>query len=209
MVSGWEMLEMLHTDLSPNEVSETIQGAVRGAKRLQSTVEDILGYINTPGLAVSGERCSYDDIQTITKEICAHLEIGETQIKYSQDLIEGPDLVLSHRAVELIFWELLENSLKFHPQNEPTVEISISLHAQDGVTLCVQDDGINVSPEHLSKFWLPYYQGEKDFTGQVEGMGLGLAMVAALVWRVGGTCSASNRSDKPGVIIELSLPVQK
>ena len=88
------------------------------------------------------------------------------------------------------------------------MEIALSQPQKDWIAMRVQDDGINVSPEHLSKFWIPYYQGEKDFTGQVEGMGLGLAMVATLVWRVGGTCSASNRSDTPGVIIELGLPIQ-
>lgn len=206
MVSGWKLLEMVHDRLSTQEITDTIRGAVKGASRLQSTVEDILSYIDTPGLALSGEMCGPDDIQVIIADVCSGLEIDVANIAYSQDLGTTSGLVLSRRAMELILWELLENTKKFHPEQNPKVEIALSQVNSDEITLKVQDDGINVSPEHLSKFWIPYYQGEKDFTGQVSGMGLGLAMVSALVWRVGGTCRASNRADKPGVVIELVLP---
>ncbi|MBL7163490.1 MAG: response regulator [Anaerolineales bacterium] len=206
MVSGWELLEMLHDQLSPQEITDTISGAVKGARRLQSTVEDILGYIDTPALAFSGERCRINGVQDILKDVCSGLEIDTASIVYSQDLSSASELILSRRAMELILWELIENAKKFHPKRNPKVEIAISQINPDEISLKIQDDGINVSPEHLSKFWTPYYQGEKDFTGQVTGMGLGSAMVSALVWRVGGTCRASNRADKPGVVIELVLP---
>ena len=206
MVSGWELLEMVHEQLSTQEITDTISGAVKGARRLQSTVEDILGYIDTPALAFSGERCRINGVQDILKDVCSGLEIDTASIVYSQDLSSASELILSQRAMELILWELMENAKKFHPKQNPKVEILISPTNSDEITLKVQDDGINVSPEHLSKFWDPYYQGEKNFTGQVDGMGLGLSMVSALVWRVGGTCRANNRADKPGIVIELVLP---
>jgi nitrogen fixation/metabolism regulation signal transduction histidine kinase len=53
---------------------------------------------------------------------------------------------------------------------------------------------------------MPYYQVEKYFTGQVPGMGLGLAMVSALVWQVGGACQMYNREKGPGVVVEIQLP---
>ena len=54
--------------------------------------------------------------------------------------------------------------------------------------------------------WTPYYQAEKLFTGEVRGMGLGLAMVASLVWEAGGSCRMFNRADGPGITVELLLP---
>jgi nitrogen fixation/metabolism regulation signal transduction histidine kinase len=38
-------------------------------------------------------------------------------------------------------------------------------------------------------------------------MGLGLSMVAALIWEAGGDCKFRNREDGPGVIVELALPL--
>jgi PAS domain S-box-containing protein len=55
--------------------------------------------------------------------------------------------------------------------------------------------------------WTPYYQGEKYCTGEVKGLGLGLAMVATQVWNVGGTCLLSNQPAGPGVIVDLLLPL--
>ena len=78
-----------------------------------------------------------------------------------------------------------------------------------GETACVQvrDDGVTLTPEQITQAWTPYYQGEKYFTGEVAGIGLGLARVASIVWAVGGTCRINNRDDRPGVVVELTVPV--
>jgi two-component system, cell cycle response regulator len=55
--------------------------------------------------------------------------------------------------------------------------------------------------------WSPYYQGEKYFTGETAGMGLGLPTVASIVWAVGGTCRLYNRNGELGVVVELIVPV--
>ncbi len=62
-------------------------------------------------------------------------------------------------------------------------------------------------PSSSVKVWQPYYQAERFFTGQVTGMGLGLPMVAALIWRIGGTCRIYNREFGPGVGVELIIPL--
>jgi two-component system cell cycle response regulator len=77
------------------------------------------------------------------------------------------------------------------------------------VNLQICDDGVTLSPAQLVQAWTPYYQGEKYFTGEFHGMGLGLSMVASLVWGVGGTCRLFNREDGPGVVVELVLPSTK
>ena len=40
----------------------------------------------------------------------------------------------------------------------------------------------------------------------MRGLGLGLAMVASIVWENGGSCRMFNRPTGPGVIVELLLP---
>ena len=55
--------------------------------------------------------------------------------------------------------------------------------------------------------WSPYIQGEKYFTGEAPGMGLGLSLVATLVWQVGGEVELTNRRDGSGVEVILRLPL--
>ena len=122
---------------------------------------------------------------------------------------------LSREAMELVLWELLENAKKFHPQQSPTVDIKLSgvsngvCRAATGVRIRVCDDGLTLSPDQLVKMWIPYYQAERYFTGQVPGMGLGLSMVATLIWGVGGTCRSYNRGADFGIVVELVLPVER
>ena len=41
-------------------------------------------------------------------------------------------------------------------------------------------------------------------------MGLGLALVASLVWEVGGQARLYNRPDgRPGVVVDLLLPLEE
>ncbi|MFL5802379.1 MAG: sensor histidine kinase [Roseiflexaceae bacterium] len=89
-----------------------------------------------------------------------------------------------------------------------TILIDIILtHVADTIHIQVRDDGQTLSPEQLRKVWQPYYQAERFFTGQVAGMGLGLPMVAALIWRVSGTCRIYNSEPGPGVGVELIIPL--
>jgi hypothetical protein len=39
-------------------------------------------------------------------------------------------------------------------------------------------------------------------------MGLGLSVIAAHLWNVGGTYHIANCADGPGVVVELTVPVQ-
>ena len=109
--------------------------------------------------------------------------------------------------METILVELLKNAVKFHPTQCPRVVLALS-PARDGhLLLRVMDDGVSLTPEQRELAFTPYYQGEKDHTGEVPGMGLGLSMVGTLVFEAGGQCRLLNREDGPGTVVELTLPL--
>jgi K+-sensing histidine kinase KdpD len=114
---------------------------------------------------------------------------------------------LTPQALDTIVWEVLENSVKFHPEKQPRVQIDVGFEAERLIRLCIRDDGVTLSPEQLRTAWTPYIQGEKYFTGESPGMGLGLSLVATLVWQVGGEVQLANREDGRGVVVNIRLPV--
>lgn len=183
--------------------------ARQGANRLQNDLQDILQYIDVPQFSGPDiEGCAVSAISEIVQHISTYLKLSEINFEY--DGIEQPEnthVVLSQSAIELILWELMENAKKFHPENTPTLDIKLAVSPGGGLIIRVGDNGLTLSPIQLEKMWAPYYQAEKYFTGQVQGAGLGLSLVTSLVWGVGGTCSAHNRVDRPGIVVELEIPI--
>ena len=206
MLFSLELLARRADRLPVEDVVELSTTALRSANRLQDSLEDILAYMDVPGLAKSSKVFHLCQLQPMVDAIGSSLAIESVRVSCPEDLL-GSRVLLSHRGVELALWEILENAKKFHPTQTPTVDISVSRTSSGEICLRVGDDGVEMSPEHLGQIWAPYYQGEKYFTGEAPGMGLGLATVVALVWQVGGVCRARGRRDGPGVVIELVLPL--
>ena len=208
IMGGLELLTAHAADLSSAEVLEFSQIALHGAQRLRAEIDDILQYLNVPALARGGEAFRLSQLQAVVAEIAADLTLASVTVTGHESLGEAR-VALSRQGIESILWEVLENSKKFHPAHSPAVEMVASLSDPETATIRIGDNGVTLSPEQLAKVWSPYYQGEKFFTGEATGMGLGLPGVASLVWEVGGTCRMSNRYEGPGVVIEIVLPLAK
>ncbi|MBN1890333.1 MAG: PAS domain-containing sensor histidine kinase [Thermoflexales bacterium] len=184
------------------DVALFIQEAFEGAQRLYHEIEDIVRYLEAPVTASAGEGCRLSELKAIVDQISQELNLHAVNLHVEDN---ARQLTLSQQSIERILWEVLENAQKFHPKKSPTVDIHI-VQGEERSLIQIKDDGVSLSPEQLALLWTPYYQADKFSTGQVEGMGLGLAMIATLVWSVGGACRAFNREDGPGLVIELELP---
>ncbi len=207
-------LELLETDLpelTQEEILADLSEARYSAMRLQEKIMDILQYLDTMTRArqeVQKEgSCKLPHVAEIVEQIAQELQLETVKLTYEDLDKEEAVLPLTCRAAELILRELCENAKKFHPDQAPTIEIRFS-SAPEGIRVQVIDDGIHLQPDQLSKIWHPYYQAEPRFTGEVPGMGLGLAVVSSLVWGLGGVRSVYNREDQPGLVIDLMLPIE-
>jgi two-component system cell cycle response regulator len=112
----------------------------------------------------------------------------------------------SSPAMSAVVYELLVNAKKFHPTGTPSLQCALSRTSSGEICVQLSNDGPNMTPHQLKQVFTPYFQGEKYHTGQLPGMGLGLSMVALLVWQVGGTCKMRNNRDSSGVTVELTFP---
>jgi two-component system, cell cycle response regulator len=207
LIGGLRLIEGL--DLAPAEgtLADILRIAAKGAASLQADINDIFQYIDAPDLIRSEHgRCSPADLPSIIAEVNANLAIATIQMQDSLVCEPGGgDLAISRHGLQLIVGELIENAHKFHPRQNPAIEIAIA-RDNNALQLRIRDDGRSLAPDQLARAWLPYYQGERYFTGQVPGMGLGLPMVASLLWRIGGSCRISNREPGPGVDVEICIP---
>lgn len=207
MVSSLGIIKNKMDRMSPDEIREYVQGAIGGAERLANEIRKILTYIDAPLALNLGQPAPLGILPEMLAEICRSLELDQVILSLPEHL-RNQVIALTPDALEMILHELLENARKFHPQHAPSVDISVGQGAPGFINIRVADNGMNLTPEQLRWAWLPYVQGEKDFTGELPGMGLGFPMAATLLWKAGGDLRLRNRTDGPGIIVEMKIPLE-
>jgi len=202
-----QILEQNKMDLGSPKAHSLLKIAQDSAIRLQAQILDILRYVDSAMLSQHNNAFHLSKLSSLLTQIRGDLEIQTVSVQIA-DNIANQSLAFSPQGLELILRESFTNAKKFHPQQTPAIEISVTPADIGTIQLSISDNGQYLPYQELTKVWTPYYQSEKYFTGEVQGMGLGLAMIARLVWSCGGNCCLKNREDKPGVRMELTLPLK-
>jgi nitrogen fixation/metabolism regulation signal transduction histidine kinase len=117
----------------------------------------------------------------------------------------GLTLPLGRRELCTVFSELMENAVKFHPTHRPALAVNVFART-GGLRIDVADDGCHLGAVDLQRLSMPFYQGGAGISGEVDGLGLGLAQVSRIVMGVGGRIRFSNRADAPGLCVSIFLP---
>lgn len=190
--------------LSPEQVMEFAEQAQQGLDSLKTELERVLAYVNSPrALPLPGDGFELSRLPELAQTVQQALSLCAVTTQIPPGLPSR--LEIDPRAFELVFWEALTNSQKFHPSGQPRLTIEVSFDgARVRIDLC--DNGRRLTPGQLRRAFEPYYQGEKGFSGQVPGMGLGLSTMRSLLWEVGGDCLLSNRAGGDGVMLSFLIP---
>jgi PAS domain S-box-containing protein len=122
---------------------------------------------------------------------------------------EGPYVLGDAVRLQQIFWNLLNNAVKFTPENG---RIVVSTYVKEGwVTVEVQDDGIGLSEEELSSVFDAFAQGEHSWPNgshRFGGLGLGLAISRMLVEMHSGKITAFSEGRNAGATFRVQIPLQ-
>ncbi|AKJ29629.1 sensor histidine kinase [Caldimonas brevitalea] len=100
---------------------------------------------------------------------------------------------------------VLSNAIKY---NRPGGKVDISAERQDEthVALSVHDTGIGVPPERLTQLFEPYNRlGQEE--GQIEGVGLGLALSRQLIEMMGGELTLTS-TEGVGTVVRIALQAE-
>ncbi len=108
-------------------------------------------------------------------------------------------------VLEVALTEVLGNYAKF--SEAPLAGVQAELfRAPERWELRMFAPGPGLPPEVVAQLGRPYAQLEKSFSGEVPGMGLGLATVRVLLRSIGGDIAFANHPDTPGLVTTLHLP---
>ena len=115
-----------------------------------------------------------------------------------------PMLKLDAVLFEQVLFNLLDNAAKY-ASDQSTISIQTW---RDGAVASLQilDEGEGIPPDDIEKVFEKFYRARKGDRVRA-GTGLGLAISRGFVESMGGTIIAGNRSDRPGAMFTLRLPI--
>ncbi|MDP3542045.1 MAG: ATP-binding protein [Elusimicrobiota bacterium] len=172
--------------------------------KVSELVDKLLSYttIESPDTQINAEPFALDDA---VKDAVAALEglIAERAAKVDAPPT-GHVLVGDRRMITEALKNLLDNAIKFNSKHSPVAVLRAQAEG-DWAALTVADTGPGVPPEDLERVFSRFHQVEKDFTGQQEGMGLGLAFVRKVAELHGGSAVLRSKLGE-GATVTLTLP---
>ncbi len=125
----------------------------------------------------------------------------EVEIRVAKDF-DG--FSFNKKLFEVIMSQLIENGLKFNLSIPP--KVTIDCKKEGGLSvISVSDNGIGIPREYYNRIFEKFYQIEKYYTGNIEGVGLGLAYVKKIVDTFGGEIEVSSTPGK-GSTFTVSFP---
>ena len=168
------------------------------AEALQETIPEALGFIES----------SVTRMEHLTSALLRLSRAGQRELHMeeldAEELLQRTLLALRHQigtslvavktgplpritsdgaAIEQVFWNLLDNAIKYlDPQRPGQIEVSAE-ETLDAVVFHVRDNGRGIAEDDMDKVFVPFRRlGPQD----VPGEGVGLAFVRALLRRLGG-----------------------
>jgi len=111
----------------------------------------------------------------------------------------------NEEMLHLCLRELIANAIKFNNKLEKIIKVQGTNHG-DCISVSVRDYGTGIRPQDVDRIFDIFYQVDDDFTGQINGWGLGLPMVKQIMELHNGTISVV--SDRGlGSIFTLNFPL--
>jgi len=175
------------------------------AQRLSNIIDDLLSLSE---LEIGKDRMKIEkfNLKDLINEVA--LGFGHAFSAKKIDLklnFEGNNFSINadKAKVEQIFVNLIDNAVKYIKENDSV--IATLIEQKSNFVITVEDDGIGISQEHLSRIFERFYRVDKARSRQLGGTGLGLAIVKHIVLLHNGNIDIQSEVNR-GTKITISLP---
>jgi signal transduction histidine kinase len=133
---------------------------------------------------------------------------GERNVHLALETPTAPLIVsIDERLIRQAIINLLTNAIKFS-DSEGHVTVTIDVDDEHCPWIAVNDTGIGIAPENLSRIFQPFVQVEDAMTRNFDGMGLGLPLVKQIIELHSGTVRIDSVQGE-GTTVTLLLPANR
>ena len=108
--------------------------------------------------------------------------------------------------IDQLLINIIGNAIKYTPEKG---RIQVKAYTEkDNIVICVEDNGIGIPEDDLSRIFERFYRVDKARSRQLGGTGLGLAIAKEIAVLHGGNISAKSKLGK-GTQIYVELPIRQ
>ncbi|NOW44491.1 signal transduction histidine kinase/HPt (histidine-containing phosphotransfer) domain-containing protein [Novosphingobium sp. SG751A] len=203
------LLERTKLDQQQGDLLGKIKAASRALLGIVNDVLDISKIeANQIDLAIAPFNLG-DVLRSI--EGLALVQIGSRKLRFSMRRGSSmPDMIVGDGGrLHQILLNLVTNAIKFTETGEVSLSVSVKNRNDEMAHLRFQvdDTGIGIEPEHMSRLFHPFEQGDVSTTRRFGGTGLGLSISRDLAVLMGGHIDAASEPGK-GSHFWVDLPFE-
>jgi signal transduction histidine kinase/class 3 adenylate cyclase len=185
------------------EADDLVKGGVRNASRLLFLINELLDLAKfDSGRAALRKRCL--DFAALVRGVVTNFDSSPIRRIHLKGLTEPVALEGDSRQLKKVLYNLLSNAFKFSDAQSGQVWIRLASKDQS-IELEVEDNGIGIPRQQLSRIFDRFTQVEGGATRRYEGSGIGLALVKEIVALHGGTIAVESDLGR-GSIFTITLP---
>ncbi len=183
---------------SLEEYDAVFAAVQRQTERMTQLVEDLF-LISSSDSYVLTDRINLNEM---TNEILQEQSMGSIVpcLQPGPSIFVQGNAAMLHRALS----NLVENALKY---NRPDGKVTLSIQSENHwAVLTVQDTGVGIAPEHLSRIFDPFYRVDRSRSRKIGGSGLGLAIARDTIIRHDGILTVDS-TPGAGTCFTVKIPL--
>jgi len=181
--------------------------------RIQLAVENMTNLVNDlldlvwieEDMQITKAPCNLIDVlrnQISAFESPAREKNVDVRLSYDETVVP---IMADERRLRQVIGNLLSNSIKYNRQ-DGYIDIQVT-RQNDHLVVTFEDNGIGIAEKDLPHIFDRFYRASRKTPGRIEGSGLGLSIVQAIIERHDGSIEVTSELDK-GSQFRVSLPLE-
>lgn len=193
---------------SEEEKHEFTEAIVEESKRLREMIDNIMDMSKIEA-GVFNLDLYPADISKLIKRVVKRYQNMYPENDFQVEFCgEFPFIVMDERRIEQVLNNLLENAIKYSPQ-EKTLEICVEyLKEEELMKVGVFDHGIGIAAEDQQAIFGRFHRLENAHTSLIKGSGVGLSIAKGIIENHGGKLWVESELGQ-GSKFYFTLPIKK
>jgi light-regulated signal transduction histidine kinase (bacteriophytochrome) len=185
-----QLLEYRYKDQLDDNALEYIEFAVKGVKRMQVLIDDLLRFSVIDRSAHNPHTIDLNEIlSNVLDELSDFTDIHNAEIRHAY----LPKIVADPQYMQQLFQNLINNAIKFNKSAVPIVEVNYQERSADWL-FSIKDNGIGIEQDYKDKVFVMFQQLHS--IDQFSGTGIGLTICKRIVEKHDGEIWIESEPEK-------------